>query len=196
MEPVLPNRLRYPVIRDDVWTIDHISCMLSDASRRLLEDILGPHVGYINPNGSFRPMCVTVAYSRTLIEHFWFMRQHDLDDFMEFDTRKRPIVVPLEEVTVDNVTDKHGIQHGSLILNSSKFDQERMFYISNKGASWDEGDYIPHLVIKKEEPFTEDELSDIRYGLSNNSDASLVFDRMRYMRFAELKPIMETTRHG
>jgi len=191
MEPLLPNRLRYPVIREDVWTIDHISCVLSDTSRRLLEDILGPHVGYINPNGSFRPMCVTVAYSRTLIELYWFTRQHDLDDFMEFDTRKRPIVVPLDEVTVDNVTDKHGIQHGSLILNSSKFDQERMFYISNKGASWDEGGYIPHLVIKKEEAFTEDELSDIRYGLSNHSDTSFVFDRMRYMRFAELKPIMD-----
>jgi len=191
MELVLPNRLRYPVIRDDVWTIDHISCMLSDASRSVLEDVLGSHVGYINPNGSYRPMCVTVAYSRALIELYWFTHQHDLDDFMEFDTRRRPIVVPLEEVTVDNVTDKHGIRHGSLILNSSKFDQERMFYISNKGASWDEGDYIPHLVIKKEEPFTEDELSDIRYGLSNNSDASLVFDRMRYMRFAELKPIMD-----
>ena len=74
MEPVLPNRLRHPVIREDVWTIDHISCMLSDASRRLLEDILGPHVGYINPNGSYRPMCVTVAYSRSLIELYWFTR--------------------------------------------------------------------------------------------------------------------------
>ena len=115
MEPVLPNRLRYPVVREDIWTIDHISCMLSDASRRLLEDILGSHVGYINPNGSYRPMCVTVAYSRSLIELYWFTRQHDLDDFMEFDTRKRPIVVPLDEVTADNVTDKHGIQHGSLI---------------------------------------------------------------------------------
>lgn len=190
-ETLIPEKDKYPVIRNDYQCIDHVSLILSNDSIHALVDLLDKanvehSLAYtVFRNGEEKRQLsvtgVTVAYSQERIP-LNFINRYDLDIPSIY------FPIPLIECTLDNITitqmpDNKGNLMDVIEIHHPKFNEYFNKYIE-KGAEWSLGPFRAFIRVNQESRYTNPLPIDKSL---YNSEFKLVFDTIRFMRFGELK---------
>lgn len=190
-EMVLPNILKHPkVLRDDVQLIDHVSLLLDKESVLELKRILNENgietdFVYIKADKEYtREIGITVAYSENRIHCYPFSKEDcELETF--YRDLSKPLYIQVKDLVGEEITTIKGEKIECLSIKERKlFNQMHQFYI-NKGAVWNQGEYIPFIKVKHPDDQTQLEKI-LNIDLSQYKE-KLKITAIRYMRFGELR---------
>lgn len=179
---ILPEILKHPfALRKDVQVIDHVSFLLSQVSVDIVKNLIQKEFGLdINP---FKPYSVTVCYSKNRLNIYPFtLLSFEFTEFYTIDPTTLPI---LNKVSIKTIKDVNGIPIDVLVIDSIKeaeFKTIHNKYISQYGAEWSQGEYIPYIEVCRPSVLNLEQ----ERVLSNDPHVYLAFDTVRYMRFGEI----------
>ena len=183
-EMILPNILKHPkVLRDDVQLIDHVSLLLDKESVLGLKRILnenGIETDFVYTKADIG---ITLAYSENRIHCYPFSKEDcELETF--YRDLSKPLYVQVKDLVGEEITTIKGEKIECLSIKERKlFNQMHQFYI-NKGAVWNQGEYIPFIKVKHPDDQTQLEKI-LNIDLSQYKE-KLKITAIRYMRFGEL----------
>ena len=189
-EMVLPNILKHPkVLRDDVQLIDHVSLLLDKDSVLELKRILnenGIETDFVYTKAEkeyTREVGVTLAYSENRIHCYPFSKEDcELETF--YRDLNKPLYIQVKDLVGEEITTIKGEKIECLSIKERKlFNQMHQFYI-NKGAVWNQGEYIPFIKIKH--PNDQSQLEKILNIDLSQYKEKLKITAIRYMRFGEV----------
>ena len=189
-EMVLPNILKHPkVLRDDVQLIDHVSLLLDKDSVLELKRILnenGVETDFVYTKAEkeyTREVGITIAYSENRIHCYPFSKEDcELETF--YRDLNKPLYIQVKDLVGEEITTIKGEKIECLSIKERKlFNQMHQFYI-NKGAVWNQGEYIPFIKIKH--PNDQSQLEKILNIDLSQYKEKLKITAIRYMRFGEL----------
>lgn len=189
-EMILPNILKHPkVLRDDVQLIDHVSLLLDKESVLELKRILNENgietdFVYTKADKEYtREIGITLAYSEDRIHCYPFSSEDcELETF--YRDLSKPLCIQVKDLVGEEITTIKGEKIECLSIKERKlFNQMHQFYI-NKGAVWNQGEYIPFIKIKH--PNDQSQLEKILNIDLSQYKEKLKITAIRYMRFGEL----------
>lgn len=178
---ILPEILKHPyALRKDVQVIDHVSYLLSQVSVDIIKDLIQKEFGLeINP---FKTYSVTVCYSKNRLNIYPFTTlSFEFTEFYTVDPTSIPI---LNKFSIKTIKDVNGIPIDVLIMDSVKeaeFKTIHNKYISQYGAEWSQGEYIPYIEVCRPSVLNLEQ----ERTLNIDPNVYLAFDSVRYMRFGE-----------
>lgn len=189
-EMVLPNILKHPkVLRDDVQLIDHVSLLLDKDSVLELKRILnenGVETDFVYTKAEkeyTREVGITLAYSENRIHCYPFSKEdYELETF--YRDLSKPLYIQVKDLVGEEITTIKSEKIECLSIKERKlFNQMHQFYI-NKGAVWNQGEYIPFIKIKH--PNDQSQLEKILNIDLSQYKEKLKITAIRYMRFGEI----------
>lgn len=189
-EMILPNILKHPkVLREDVQLIDHVSLLLDKDSVLELKRILnenGIETDFVYTKAEkeyTREIGITIAYSENRIHCYPFSKEDcELETF--YRDLNKPLYIQVKDLVGEEITTIKGEKIECLSIKERKlFNQMHQFYI-NKGAVWNQGEYIPFIKIKH--PNDQSQLEKILNIDLSQYKEKLKITAIRYMRFGEL----------
>ena len=179
---ILPEILKHPyALRKDVQVIDHVSYLLSQVSVDIIKDLIQKEFGLeINP---FKTYSVTVCYSKNRLNIYPFTNlSFEFTEFYTVDPSSIPI---LNNFSIKTIKDINGIPIDVLVMDSVKeaeFKTIHNQYISQYGAEWSQGEYIPYIEVCRPSVLNLEQ----ERTLNIDPHVYLAFDAVRYMRFGEI----------
>lgn len=179
---ILPEILKHPyALRKDVQVIDHVSYLLSQVSVNIIKDLIQKEFGLeINP---FKTYSVTVCYSKNRLNiHPFTNLSFEFTEFYTVDPSSVPI---LNKFSIKTIKDINGIPIDVLVMDSVKeaeFKTIHNKYISQYGAEWSQGEYIPYIEVCRPSVLNLEQ----ERTLNIDPYVYLAFNAVRYMRFGEI----------
>lgn len=193
-ETLLPEILKHRPLREDVQAIDHVSYMLSNASVELLDRVLN-EMGVVHQlrydSGNLANCGITIAYSKNRIS-IWPFKDIDYEMPKVFVAMQNPISINLnpENIQFKTVTEPDGKMVDVLLINNKDITDAHQKFINDFSAEWSEGEYYPYIRINNPSYYHDSDWFK-QLSFQQNQTESIVFDKVRYMRFGVYKK--ETT---
>ena len=177
-----PRHSRRNALRDDVLLVDHISFAMSSRENQNYFDWLNSNIHTTNENGKWVKPHMTIAYSYTRIDDFPNIDFEGEESIYLPYTQK--LIIPTGGYGKYELFTDPVLKRTSLILPIDINLVQRIHdYYLSKGGVWDSdrlGKYRPFIFIEHDTQYESTRLGELPY-----PDYDLVFDMLRFMRFAE-----------
>lgn len=187
---LLPISTTEPKLNDKYQCIDHVSLILNNDSIIGLANVLNENnikheLLRTNTSGETVPKItgVTVAYSKNRL-YFPFGYNDLENNTMYFPFTQIQIKFCRSNVEFTKLEDNDGVLMDVMVLKLGFFNKLHKSFIEKYNAEWSLGEFVPFIKLNSETKYKDNE---IQFNWDNLKEFELVFDIIRYMRFAELK---------